>query len=93
MHYQRKKEIVARSVAGENVLIPVHGCTRSVYTLNATGCFLWDLLEHSQTAAHLADKLIERYGITPEAAGQDVTLFLDDLIRMGLVVVSVVEKG
>ena len=87
MRYQQKNGIVARSVAGEHVLIPVQGCTRSVYTLNATGCVLWDLLEQAQTDEYLVEALGERYAIAREVAQLDVTAFLDDLTRMGLVVV------
>jgi len=86
MYYQRKKDVVVRSVAGENVLIPVQGCTSSVYTLNNTGCFLWELLAQARSEGHLADALVARYSITQDAAQQDVKTFLNDLIRMELVV-------
>ena len=85
MKYCRQKDVVARRVAGENVLIPVHGCTRTVYTLNPTACRLWDLLEAPRSAAELADALVQRYGLPPEAAAVDVRAFLDDLARMNLV--------
>ena len=85
MRYQRQEDVVARCVAGENVLIPVHGCTSSVYTLNPAGCRLWDLLEQSRTEDELTEALVEQYRITREAAKQDVAVFLGDLMRMGLV--------
>lgn len=85
MKYQRKPDVVARCVAGENLLIPVHGCTRSVYTLNPTGCRLWDLLEQAQSTEDLANALVAHYRISREAAQQDVLAFLDDLTRMGLI--------
>ena len=88
MKYQRKADIVARSVAGENVLIPVQGCTSSVYTLNDTGCLLWDLLEQPRTADELADALVAHYRIAQDAAGQDVAVYLGDLMRMGLIEVA-----
>ena len=78
--------MVARSVAGENLLVPVHGCTRSVYTLNATGCVLWDLLEREQTEETLIQALVEQYQIAKGAAQRDVSAFLLELVRMELVV-------
>ena len=84
MKYRRRDDVVARSVAGENLLIPVHGCTRCVYTLNATGCRLWDLLEQPRTEEDLAEALAGRYGIAREAARADVRSFVDDLVRMEL---------
>jgi len=88
MQYQRKEAVVARSVAGENLLIPVHGCTSSVYTLNATGCRLWDLLEQARTEDELADALAGKYRIAREEARRDVATFLGEMLRMGLVVVK-----
>jgi hypothetical protein len=87
MKYQRKADVVARSVAGENILIPVHGCTTSVYTLNVAGCRLWDLLEQARTEEELADALAGKYRLAPEDARRDVAVFLGDLLRMGLVLV------
>lgn len=85
MLYQRKQDVAARSVAGENLLIPVHGCTRSVYTLNPTGCYLWDLLEEARSEDALAEALVRKHAISRETAIQDVTAFLQELTRMGLV--------
>ena len=87
MRYQRKADVVARSVAGEHVLIPVHGCTTSVYTLNPAACLLWELLAQPQREAELMRALVDRYQIEPEAARRDVAGFLADLTRMGLVLV------
>jgi hypothetical protein len=85
MQYQRKKDVVARSVAGENILVPVQGCTSSVYTLNPAGCRLWDLLEQERSEDELAGLLAEHYRISRETAHQDVAAFLQDMVRMGLV--------
>jgi len=85
MTYRRRDDVVARSVAGENLLIPIQGCTDSVYTLNITGCHLWDLLAENQTEDTLAAALAQRYQITREAARTDVRLFLADMVRMQLV--------
>ena len=84
MKYIRKEKVVARSVAGEHLLIPVHGCTRSVYTLNGTGCRLWDLIGSPRTEDELAGILAGQYQIPRETAQRDVRAFLDDMVQMGL---------
>ena len=86
MKYRRKEDVVARSVAGANLLVPVHECTRTVYTLNNAGCRLWDLLAAPRTADELAGSLVEQYRIPRETARLDVRTFLDDMVRMGLAV-------
>ncbi len=84
--YSRKQDVVARSVAGAHLLVPVHACTRSVYTLNDTGRRLWDLLESPRTGDDLAAALAEQFGIPDETARNDVQAFLNDMLRMNLVV-------
>jgi hypothetical protein len=85
MKYSRNKDIVARSVAGEHLLVPVKGCTKKLYTLNKVGSQLWELIETSKTELELVDALVERYQISPETALKDVQLYLDELVRMELV--------
>lgn len=86
MLYQRKTDVVARSVAGESLLIPVQGCTTSVYTLNPSACMLWDLLEQPGSEVLLVEALTARYKIAREVAQKDVSVFLADMLSMGLVV-------
>jgi hypothetical protein len=84
MKYLRKEDVLMRTVAGANLLVPVHECTRSVYTLNDAGCLLWDLIELPHTEDELATALVEQYRIPRETARHDVRVFLDDMVRMGL---------
>ena len=84
MRYERMKDVVARSVAGAHLLVPVHGCTRCVYTLNATGCRLWDLIALPRTEDELAGALIGAYRIPRETALHDVRTFLKEMVRMNL---------
>jgi len=76
MKYRRKDGVVARSVAGENLLIPVHGCTRCVYTMNAAGCRLWEPVGGTVGGRRTLRCLVTRYGIARETAHSDVRPFL-----------------
>lgn len=89
MRYRRKADVVARSVAGENLLVPIHGCTRSVYTLNVPACRLWDAIEQPRTEEELVDILVRQYAVSAAVARTDVRLFLEDLTRMELAEVLV----
>ncbi len=86
MKYRRQKDIVARKVAGENLLIPINGCTKKVYTLNNVGVRLWDALEIPKSEDELAEVLVDRYGISKETALSDTRAYLSDMLRMALVV-------
>ncbi len=83
--YARKEDVLTRIVAGAALLVPVHGCTRSVYTLNDTGRRLWDCIATPQSEADLAAMLVEHYRIPIEAARNDVGSFLDDMVRLSLI--------
>ena len=89
MKYSRRKDIVARTVAGENLLVPVNECTKKVFTLNSVGMRLWEQLETPRTEDELAGALMDRYGIAQETALHDVQAFLTELVRLKLVLAVV----
>lgn len=84
MRYQRNNQVAARTVADARLLIRLDGAPRSVYTLNAAGCRLWELLAQPRTEASLAAALLEAYELSAETAQHDVRVFLDDLVRLHL---------
>ena len=86
--YQRKGGVAARTVAGSCLLIPAEASARSVFTLNATGHRLWELLAEPQSAEMLAQALAERYRITIDRARNDVAAFLAEMQAKGLVVTA-----
>jgi hypothetical protein len=85
MKYVQKNDVVIRSVVGENLLIPLQGCTNKVYTLNDAGCRLWNMIAFPHTEDELAENLVEQYRISGDTARPDVKAFLDNMVRMGLV--------
>ena len=90
--YARAERVVSRRVAGEIVLVPVQQRTddpvrrtTDLFVLNASGEFLWELLETPRSASDLARKLIAEYGLTSEEAATDVSAFLTSLSEIGAV--------
>ena len=81
--WERSKDVVARRVAGETVLVPV-GIRRSeddrpvadLFVLNETGEQLWQWLSSPMSADQLAQKLIAEYDVSLDAARGDVEEFL-----------------
>ncbi len=69
---------------GEGVLL--HLETRSYYTLNDTGVFIWEQLEAGrQTVEELVEALVASYEVTQEEAERQVRAFLEALQQEGLV--------
>lgn len=79
---KRNPGFLMRQVAGRYVLAPV-GDTVKVFsgmvTMNATGKFLWDLLEQDQTVESMAQALVNTYEVDMEKATQDVIKYLEPL--------------
>lgn len=79
---KRNSGFLMRQVAGRYVLAPVGETVKTfsgMITMNATGKFLWDLLEQDQTVDSLAQALVEAYEVDFEVAKKDVIVYLEPL--------------
>ena len=78
-----------RDVAGSKVIVPVGTAVTAfpgMVTLNATGAYIWELLETEQTVDTLVDALLERYDVSQAQAKTDVVAFLKKLQNTGAVI-------
>ena len=79
---KRNSGFLMRQVAGRYVLAPVGEMVKTfsgMITMNATGKFLWDLLEQDQTVESLAKALVDTYEVDMEKATEDVIKYLEPL--------------
>lgn len=85
---RRNPDYLLRNVADSDVLVPVGAAASfgGMISLNAVGCYIWELLEVEQTAESLADALTQRYEVTYEKALEDVQRFVSLLESAGAVV-------
>lgn len=78
--YQRGERHVYRHVAGEHLLIALHGDSlEPLFALTPTAALLWKRLEVWCTTDELADALVSEYQVTREQATTDVGEFLAQL--------------
>ena len=80
---KRNAGFLVRQVVGRYVLAPVGETVKSfsgMITMNATGKFLWDLLEQDQTVDSLAQALVENYEVEFDKAKEDVIKYIEPLI-------------
>ena len=85
----RNPEFIMRSVVDKQVIVPVGQAAESYHgmlSVNATGAYLWELLEDTQTEDTLADALAQRYGVAREIALSDVQLFVGKLRKVGAII-------
>lgn len=77
-----KDSYVLRSVAGENLIVPVGGNNinfNSAMTLNETGAFLWQLLTADTTRDALIGAMTKEYDIDADTAKKDIDIFITSL--------------
>jgi hypothetical protein len=80
--YSHSPNIVTRKTGTEYVLIPVAdniADMNSVFTLNETGAFLWELIDGRRSIRDLIDRLTEEYEIDSDSAEKDVLSFVKDM--------------
>jgi methyltransferase-like protein len=78
----RSPSIVTRKTGNEYVLVPVANNIadmNSVYTLNETGAFLWEMIDGRKTISDLIESLISEYEIDKETAAADVMSFIEEM--------------
>jgi hypothetical protein len=78
----RSPSIVTRKTGNEYVLVPVANNIadmNSVYTLNETGAFLWEMIDGRKTISDLIESLISEYEIDKETAVADVMSFIEEM--------------
>jgi hypothetical protein len=74
--------IVTRKTGNEYVLVPVTDNIAdmdSVYTLNETGAFIWELIDGKKTVEELIDALTGEYEVDRETATTDVFSLIENL--------------
>ena len=82
--YSHAPNIVTRKTGSEYVLIPVTNNIadmNSVYTLNESGAFIWDLIDGKRSIAEIVDALVTEYNIDRGVAESDLNSFLSDMSK------------
>jgi len=86
--YLRKQDVVTRTVAGENMLVPVTGtlaATQCIFVLNEQGQFIWDRLDGQQSMAAILQEIQDEFDVSPEQAQMDLTSFIEELEKESLI--------
>jgi hypothetical protein len=74
--------IVTRKTGSEYVLVPVANNIadmNSVYTLNETGAFIWELIDGRRNLEEIINRLTEEYDVAYESASEDVFSFIKNM--------------
>ena len=82
--------VVTRKTGSEYVLVPIANNIadmNSVFTLNETGAFIWELIDGKRDVDEIISELTKEYDIDAESAEADVMDFIEKMNRY-LIVIS-----
>lgn len=74
--------VVTRKTGNEYVLVPVTDNIAdmdSVYTLNETGAFIWDVIDGKKSIEEIIELVTDEYEIDKTSAGNDVNEFIEKM--------------
>ena len=80
--YTHSPNIVARKTREDYVLVPITNNIadmKSVYTLNTTAAFIWDLLDGVKSVKDIVGEVENEFGVESKTAHDDVLAFFRDL--------------
>lgn len=83
---KRSSQFLLREVAGKQVVVPLGKAAVAfpgMMTLNATGVYLWQLLEQEQTEETLVQAMCGQYAVDADQAREDISAFLEKLRSVG----------
>ena len=80
--FSHSPTIVTRKTGNEYVLVPIANNIAdmdSVYTLNETGAFIWELIDGKRSVEEIIGMVTREYDTDSATASSDVLLFIDNL--------------
>jgi len=83
--YHRTDEFVARTIAGETVLVPIRqqiGDLESILTLNDVATFIWERLADGASVGDIAAALEESFEAQAAEIRRDLEEFLEQLLSI-----------
>jgi hypothetical protein len=85
--FERPKNIVSRSIAGELFLVPVAGKLadmQRMFALTAVAEFIWERLDGRRSLSDIRNDVLACFDSDKEQVDADIRAFVTELIREGL---------
>ena len=77
-----------RTAAVQNDLMMLNIEQSAYYSMDSIGAEIWSMLESPRSVRELAERLQQRYAVTPEQCQQDVLAFLQEMRANGMIVIE-----
>jgi hypothetical protein len=86
--FRKKKEIVARRIAGETILVPITGKLANmqrIFSLNPVGEYIWHQLDGKKNLKEIGEGIIFTFDVNKEQADIDIEEFIVELTKADLI--------
>ncbi len=86
--YRCRDNLVTREIVGETIIVPISGelaDLQQVYSLNATGAFVWGRLDGSASLDTIHQALTSHFNVRKKDAWEDLAELVTDLARASLI--------
>ena len=83
--YKKSDSLVSRKIGNEFILVPIRqnaGDLDSIYTLNETAAYVWDLIDGQSTVGEIREKILDAFEVTAEDAEIDLIEHLKHLMTL-----------
>lgn len=83
------KDFILRNIAGESILVATGSATQDfngMITLNEVATFILENIDECETEEVVVEKVLEEFEIDEETAKNDVREFLDQAIKLGIII-------
>src|SRR5271168_4650096 len=80
--FAKKGEFVARSIAGETIIVPVRGRMGDldyIYNLNDVGGFIWNHIDGKTSVGQLVQGVCDEFEVAEPTAASDTLQFISEL--------------
>jgi len=89
--YEKEPSFVYRKIADEAILVPIRRRTAdlaSVFVLNETAAFIWNLMDGSRTVGEIRDAVVREFDVAEEQAEADLADFVETCKQIDAVVLK-----
>ncbi len=86
--FVRNRDVVARQIEGELIIVPVRrgvANMNSLYTLNPVGSVLWNFMADDHSVPEMVQRVCDEFEVSAAQASKDIQAFLDSMVEEKLV--------
>lgn len=79
-------EVIMTELEEDKEAVLLHMRTKMYYTLNETGCFIWQKVQQGYSIENIIQQILTEYAVTTDKARESVLKHIDELIKEKLLI-------